>query len=275
MADERDASLSPLTSPRSRSPRSRTKANGTASSHSPVLYSPLRAAHSASDGSKQHQSSRPSSVRFTSSPAPYSPDGSMAAEDERKDHLSRLTKKVSNSGSPVSPHTRRASDGFLSAHENDKPVESGSTTPPGRRSVQFARDATDMESTEGSRSRPASLGGEKGRTPSLYSKLKAFAAAPNLSSHSRSASSATIGGASTDGRFLDGHLSQPSEGEEPRFPFPATVETVNEEGSDIDGSSALPRASSSEGNRWDIGAAVRFLTGGDARWMTGVILPGI
>jgi len=28
-----------------------------------------------------------------------------------------------------------------------------------------------------------------------------------------------------------------------------------------------------EGNGWDIGAAVRFLAGGDSRWMTGVILP--
>ena len=28
-----------------------------------------------------------------------------------------------------------------------------------------------------------------------------------------------------------------------------------------------------EGNGWDVGAAVRFLAGGDSRWMTGVILP--
>jgi hypothetical protein len=28
-----------------------------------------------------------------------------------------------------------------------------------------------------------------------------------------------------------------------------------------------------EGNGWDVGAAVRFLVGGEARWMTGVILP--
>jgi len=28
-----------------------------------------------------------------------------------------------------------------------------------------------------------------------------------------------------------------------------------------------------EGNGWDIGAAVRFLAGGEARWITGVILP--
>lgn len=29
----------------------------------------------------------------------------------------------------------------------------------------------------------------------------------------------------------------------------------------------------SEGNGWDVGAAVRFLAGDEARWMTGVILP--
>lgn len=28
-----------------------------------------------------------------------------------------------------------------------------------------------------------------------------------------------------------------------------------------------------EGNGWDVGAAVRFLAGDEARWMTGVILP--
>lgn len=28
-----------------------------------------------------------------------------------------------------------------------------------------------------------------------------------------------------------------------------------------------------EGNGWDVGAAVRFLAGDEARWMTGVVLP--
>lgn len=28
-----------------------------------------------------------------------------------------------------------------------------------------------------------------------------------------------------------------------------------------------------EGNGWDVGAAIRFLAGDEARWMTGVILP--
>lgn len=28
-----------------------------------------------------------------------------------------------------------------------------------------------------------------------------------------------------------------------------------------------------EGNGWDVGAAIRFLAGDQARWMTGVILP--
>jgi hypothetical protein len=28
-----------------------------------------------------------------------------------------------------------------------------------------------------------------------------------------------------------------------------------------------------EGNGWDVGSAVRFLSGDEARWMTGVILP--
>jgi NAD(P)-dependent dehydrogenase (short-subunit alcohol dehydrogenase family) len=28
-----------------------------------------------------------------------------------------------------------------------------------------------------------------------------------------------------------------------------------------------------EGNGWDVGAAVRYLAGDEARWMTGVILP--
>jgi len=28
-----------------------------------------------------------------------------------------------------------------------------------------------------------------------------------------------------------------------------------------------------EGNGWDVGAAIRFLAGDEARWMTGVVLP--
>lgn len=104
-----------------------------------------------------------------------------------------------------------------------------SSISPRRRSVQFARDASDNELPPDV-SRPSSVTeddadtGLKGKQ-SLFTKLKAFAAPP-FTSHSRSASVATIG----DFRYNGGDLATPgSERGEFRFP-----DTLAEEGSDID-----------------------------------------
>ncbi|KKA25754.1 Phospholipase D [Rasamsonia emersonii CBS 393.64] len=112
----------------------------------------------------------------------------------------------------------------------------GTSTPPtGRRSVQFARNTSDNELQEPSRSRASSIGPDdadpasKDRKQSLFTKLKAFAAAPSFPSHSRSASLATVGGGLNDHRNT-GDLQTPgSEREEFRFPG-----GLEEEGSEVD-----------------------------------------
>ncbi|KAL4919111.1 hypothetical protein BDW62DRAFT_49049 [Aspergillus aurantiobrunneus] len=102
---------------------------------------------------------------------------------------------------------------------------------PPRASVQFSRQGSEVEpAAETSQSRPPSVAGDdtdpvRGRH-SLFTKLKAFAAAPSLTSHTRSASNATIG----ESRFAHHDLPTPGS-ERGEFRFPNTLE---EEGSDID-----------------------------------------
>ncbi|KAL2862930.1 phospholipase D [Aspergillus lucknowensis] len=107
-----------------------------------------------------------------------------------------------------------------------------STASPRRPSVQFSRDASEIEpAAEATHSRPPSITGEdtdtglRGRQ-SLLTKLKAFAAAPSFTSHSRSFSNATIG----EAKYTTHDSSTPGS-ERGEFRFPNTLE---EEGSDID-----------------------------------------
>lgn len=102
---------------------------------------------------------------------------------------------------------------------------------PGRRSVSFARNASDNEGhheppNEQPRSRASSLWGEESdsKKQSLFTKLRAFAAAPSFPTHSRSPSGATVGPASND------YIGTPgSERGEFRF-----ANALQEEGSEID-----------------------------------------
>ncbi|KAL3470200.1 hypothetical protein BJX99DRAFT_56076 [Aspergillus californicus] len=97
-------------------------------------------------------------------------------------------------------------------------------------SVQFSREPSEIEAAaETTHSRPPSVAGDdadpgRGRQ-SLFTKLKNFAAGPSFTSHSRSASNATIG----ETRYVQ-DLSTPAS-ERGEFRFPNTLE---EEGSDID-----------------------------------------
>ncbi|KAL2816827.1 hypothetical protein BDW59DRAFT_135407 [Aspergillus cavernicola] len=106
-----------------------------------------------------------------------------------------------------------------------------SVASPPRASVQFSREASEIEpAADTAHSRPPSVVGDdvdpvRGRQ-SLFTKLKAFAASPSFTSHSRSASNATIG----DARYAHQDLSTPGS-ERGEFRFPNTLE---EEGSDID-----------------------------------------
>ena len=80
----------------------------------------------------------------------------------------------SQESSPASPHTRRASDGNWRGTQTERGAdETGASTPPARRSVQFAR--LENEQPDKIPSRPPSL---RTKNSSLYSKLKALAASP-------------------------------------------------------------------------------------------------
>lgn len=102
----------------------------------------------------------------------------------------------------------------------------GTSTPPGRRSVQFARPDRD---TDLGHSRQDSWGNEDGETPnkdrrgqSLMSKLKALASTSGLQTHSRSQSNPA-------NSIKDDTGSAPLSPNTSRFP-----QTLEEEGSDVD-----------------------------------------
>ncbi|KAE8144871.1 phospholipase D1 [Aspergillus avenaceus] len=101
-----------------------------------------------------------------------------------------------------------------------------------RPSVQFTGEATENEPpVEFAHSRPPSTMGDEGDADakgkqSIFGKLKAFAASPSFTTHSRSASAATLG----ESRHTHHDLATPGS-ERGEFRFPNTLE---EEGSDID-----------------------------------------
>ncbi|EEH07833.1 conserved hypothetical protein [Histoplasma capsulatum G186AR] len=110
----------------------------------------------------------------------------------------------------------------------------GFSTPQGRRSVQFARTASDVEGG-GSHSRASSIGPEDGDQKdrrfhsSLFSKLKTFAASPSFPTHARTSSGLTTGDESAEPRPPGDTATPRSERGEFRFP-----NTLEEEGSEMD-----------------------------------------
>ncbi|KAK2784095.1 Phospholipase D1 [Emmonsiellopsis sp. PD_33] len=138
---------------------------------------------------------------------------------------------------PSSVPSRQPSNGSTRQLDQQK-TPLGFSTPPGRRSVQFARAASDNEGGDGgvSRSRTSSLGQDEAdafakdrRTHSLFSKLKAFAASPSFPSHTRSASGMSVGDESGGARPFGDTVTPMSERD--GFRFPSTLE---EEGSEMD-----------------------------------------
>ncbi|EAW09161.1 phospholipase D [Aspergillus clavatus NRRL 1] len=136
----------------------------------------------------------------------------------------------------VSPGLRRP-NGLVDSqrpsleHNQQQPSTPGAATPSRRPSVQFTRDASDVDpSAEASRSRAPSViddetdAGLKGKQ-SIFTKLKALAS-PSFTSHSRSASGATL----SELRHTNTDLATPGS-ERGGFRFPDTLE---EEGSDAD-----------------------------------------
>ncbi|KAK2757869.1 Phospholipase D1 [Arachnomyces sp. PD_36] len=142
---------------------------------------------------------------------------------------------------PIAPLSEKPSIGSLGARQRSsnhqkKSSLPGVATPPGRRSVQFARPESETEAQEPSRSRASSIDGEDGdplskdrKGQSLLSKLKSFAATSSFpASHSRSISAITVPVGSGDGRTAGDATPGSERGE---FHFPGTLE---EEGSEVD-----------------------------------------
>ena len=112
----------------------------------------------------------------------------------------------------------------------------GYSTPPGRRSVQFARSAPNSDQGNNAYARAGSwdigdgdLSSKDRRGPNLFNKLRSFASPSSSQSHARSPSSFTIGGDSIDERSPTSRLSPRSEGE-----LPFTESPANEENSEVD-----------------------------------------
>ncbi|KAI9768853.1 MAG: Phospholipase D1 [Geoglossum simile] len=118
-----------------------------------------------------------------------------------------------------------------------QPPSAGTTTPPGRRSVQFARPVISVDQPDSPCSQRASWEGddlessvrERGKQSGIFHKLqKAFAGATGLQTHGRTQSGFTIG--SSIDETPSGPLSPASERGD--FAYPSTLE--EEEATDAD-----------------------------------------
>ena len=115
-----------------------------------------------------------------------------------------------------------------SQENQKKPSFTGISTPPRRRSVQFARPAMGSEQRSESWDNVNSQEvGKDRRSTTLFAKLRALAT--TAPSHTRSASGFTLGGDSTDDRFPSAPLSPDGESSGLRF-----EDILDEEGSDLD-----------------------------------------
>ncbi|KAL9598885.1 MAG: hypothetical protein Q9219_004225 [cf. Caloplaca sp. 3 TL-2023] len=111
----------------------------------------------------------------------------------------------------------------------------GSSTPPGRRSVQFARTTVNPEQSNSVHTRADSwnVGDQENglrdrRGITLFNKLRALAS-PAPAQHTRSPSSYFVGGDAVDERFETSRLSPRSEGQ-----IPFNSSPTNEESSEVD-----------------------------------------
>ncbi|KAL9610873.1 MAG: hypothetical protein Q9167_004447 [Letrouitia subvulpina] len=177
------------------------------SSHKTNNYSPLRLEHNV-DGDSNYEEDQanngdtgvaedvPSTPRFSLEKNPRAPDG-----------------EVDSGIGPFTgdrTHIRDADEGRISAHPTHSYKYSGSMearTPPGRRSVQFARSPLNVDPNGSTHIRSGSgdmLDGEGAskdrRGGTLLTKLRAFANSSSGQSHSRSPSGFTLGGDSIDER---------------------------------------------------------------------------
>ncbi|KAI4240038.1 MAG: hypothetical protein L6R40_005381 [Gallowayella cf. fulva] len=116
-----------------------------------------------------------------------------------------------------------------------RPNALGSSTPPGRRSVQFARKTINLDHLEAGHTRSGSwdatdteTGPKDRRAATLFHKLRALANPP-AAQYTRSPSGYSFGGDSADERFPASRLSPRSE-----RPLPFTASSANDETSEVD-----------------------------------------
>ncbi|KAI9784317.1 MAG: Phospholipase D1 [Geoglossum umbratile] len=160
-----------------------------------------------------------------------SPTGAKSAEP--------ISQRIGNASGPGSSQSTSVLPPRLSTGDAaPQPPPTGASTPPGRRSVQFARPAVNMDQPDSPYSQRASWEGddmetpvkERGKQSGIFHKLqKAFAGATGLQTHGRSQSGFTIGGSSID-ETPSGPLSPASERGD--FAYPSTLE--EEDATDAD-----------------------------------------
>jgi phospholipase D1/2 len=186
------------------------------------------------------------------------PAGSPAAREDAADYMAAKSRQTNHGQSfPFAPsmhsvldhsNRRRASEGhnaYGSTSVDDTPTPalshpSGTSTPPGRRSVQFARSALPSDLHEFSSSRQGSVskeGEERPETPnrdkkansSLFVKLRSLVPSAGLQTYGRTQSGFTIGGSSTGGDEVPSSHSPGTERDESRY-----YDTLQEESVDGD-----------------------------------------
>ncbi|KAL8949053.1 MAG: hypothetical protein Q9222_004809 [Ikaeria aurantiellina] len=157
------------------------------------------------------------------------------------DHLGVITKSndgktdgESGNSAFTEPLSSKAIHTTTSTDERKRSSGAASPTPPGRRSVQFARPTVNQELLanhvrSGSWDVVQTDNGPKDRrTATLFNKLRALGNTP-ANQHVRSASGYSFGGDATDERFPPSRLSPQSERH-----IPFTSSPANEENSEVD-----------------------------------------
>ena len=229
MAQQTEGSISPMTrSPRLDSP-THVSVNGAAIGRPSVLRTVL-----APDNSTEFKRATPPTTA-DGNPGKQSPEASDyinggVAHNNQSPSSSAKPPAATTSSSQRHSAMRQAQAPPNSFQHDAVTAGGGTSTPPGRRSVQFVRP--DPAADPGGHSRQGSWGVDDGEAPSrdrrgqsLMSKLKALASPGSLQSHIRSQSNTAN---SVEEGTISAPLS-PTTDRPTRFPH-----TLQEEGSDVD-----------------------------------------
>ncbi|KAI9719039.1 MAG: hypothetical protein M1812_003669 [Candelaria pacifica] len=252
MVDSRDSSLSPTSqSPRSLSPKTGANPDGDPkhfTSSAPLHMHQVVETLLASGITAEKQDLRPTtsgSVKFAAGTDGFpfgAPNGTTRHEPTNRAAIETVNGNDNTAKSKS--HYRQASEGATrSQWEATSPIDpgqkssnAGTSTPPGRRSVQFARQTPWTAADSSAHARSSSWDVDQDESPtrnrkgqSLFNKLRSLAGPGGLQTHGRSQSLFTTGGNSLEEGTPTGPISSSSDRGEPRLPG-----TLAEEGSEID-----------------------------------------